>query len=306
MVSEGVFPETVELLKTYLTPLKFKIVNWKLDEHSFTHISDSSKFTEENEIFAVVAQSPNKFGCVENWKILKKVSEKLSATSIGYVSHMHSTALFQCPGNADIDIAVAELQSLGIPMGFGGPHLGVLATKKKLVRQMPGRLVGLTEDSRDERAFCVTLATREQHIRRERATSNICSNQNLMALRATVYLSLLGKEGFKKCAEICRDKTYFLKGQLQEVCAKYGLPLGFVDSEVFNEFTLLAPQSHRLFLDDLVSTSEKADFLLHQPNSLSGHGNKVASLKIAVTEKLTLQRLNEFIDLFKNLVENRT
>jgi glycine dehydrogenase subunit 1 len=153
----------------------------------------------DDSIGGVVVQSPNFFGTIENTAAVSKVAQKHGALSIVGVCEAMSMGILRA--HREADIVAGEAQSFGVPMSFGGPHVGFLATRDKYVRQMPGRLVGMGVDDQNRRSFVLTLATREQHIRREKATSNICTNQSLCALMATIYLATLGPQGLRQAAE---------------------------------------------------------------------------------------------------------
>lgn len=181
----------------------------------------------------LVIQQPNVFGCLEHVEQLCAMARKVGALSIVSFDPL-SLGILKRPADCGADIAVAEGQSLGIPMQFGGPYLGVIACRNEFVRQMPGRLIGETVDREGRRCFVLTIQAREQHIRREKATSNICTNQGLMALRATVYLSLLGPRGLKEVAELCCRKAHYAASQLAQVP---GVELAF-DRPFFKEFSI--------------------------------------------------------------------
>jgi glycine dehydrogenase subunit 1 len=179
---------------------------------------------------AVIIQSPNFFGIVENVKSAAEIAHRKGALLVVVFTEAVSMGILEPP--ADADIVAGELQSFAISPSYGGPYAGILATKEKFIRQMPGRLVGQTTDSRGNRAFCLTLATREQHIRREKATSNICTNQALIALMATVYMTVYGKQGLRELAEQNLAKAHYLGGKLNlRFTGKY-----------FNEFVARAPE----------------------------------------------------------------
>ena len=178
---------------------------------------------------AVVVQSPNFFGLVEDIKAAAEVAHRHGALLIQVFTEAVSLGLLAPP--ADADIAAGELQSLAIAPSFGGPYAGVLATRERYMRQLPGRLVGETKDARGNRAYCLTLAAREQHIRREKATSNICTNQALVALMATVFMTVYGKRGLRELAEQNLAKAHYLAGKL---------PLRF-SAPFFNEFVAEVP-----------------------------------------------------------------
>ena len=161
---------------------------------------------------AVIIQSPNFFGIVEQVKAAAEIAHRRGALLVVLFTEAVSMGLLAPP--ADADIVAGELQSFAISPSYGGPYAGIIATKEKFIRQMPGRLVGQTTDSRGNRAFCLTLSTREQHIRREKATSNICTNQALIALMATVYMTVYGKEGLRELAVQNLSKAHYLAGKV--------------------------------------------------------------------------------------------
>ena len=177
---------------------------------------------------AVVVQSPNFFGVVENVNAAAEIARRKGALLVVAFTEAVSLGLLEPP--AEADIVAGELQSFAIPPSYGGPYAGIIATKEKHIRQMPGRLVGETRDSRGNRAFCLTLSTREQHIRREKATSNICTNQALIALMATVFMTVYGKQGLRELAEQNLAKAHYLAGKLKP---RFSGPF-------FNEFVAVA------------------------------------------------------------------
>ena len=184
---------------------------------------------------AVVVQSPNFFGVLEQWPEIAGIAHRQGAMLIAVVSEPLSLALVKPPSEADI--VCGEAQSFGVPVAFGGPYVGFMATREQFIRQMPGRLVGETRDSEGRRGYVLTLATREQHIRRERATSNICTSQSLMALNATIYLCLLGKTGLRQLAAQNLAKARYAAAELATV---HGASVPF-SAPHFNEFVVKAP-----------------------------------------------------------------
>jgi len=198
-----------------------------------------------------------------------------------------SLGILKTPGEMGFDIATGEGQSLGIPLSFGGPYLGFMAVKSQLVRQMPGRIVGATVDSDGKRGFVLTLQTREQHIRRQKATSNICSNEALCALRAAVFVSLLGREGLKELAEHNYQKAEFAKEELSRV---KGVTVKR-SSATFNEFTVLLPRG----ADEVVRRMIEKGFACGFPlgRFYKGMDNY---LLIAVTEKRTKEEIRRLTD----------
>ncbi|HXW62394.1 MAG TPA: aminomethyl-transferring glycine dehydrogenase subunit GcvPA [Candidatus Acidoferrales bacterium] len=188
------------------------------------------------DVAALVIQSPNFLGCIEYSPELAERMHRTGALLVVAVTEGVSLGAVRAP--ADADIVALEGQSFGLPPSYGGPYVGVIATKEKFVRQMPGRLAGQAADAEGRRGFVLTLATREQHIRRERATSNICTNQALCALAATVHLTLLGKEGLREMAEQNLSKAHFALDALIQIP---GVRRAF-DASFFNEFTIVLPQ----------------------------------------------------------------
>ena len=200
LVSKSVNPNYRAVLETYATgaDLKVKTGDWQL---------------ATGDTACYILQQPNFFGNIEEVSDLADKIHKNGSLFIVSADPI-SLGILKEPGDYGADIVVGEGQSLGNPQSFGGPGLGIFAVKQKYVRNIPGRVVGMTQDIEGKRAFCLTLQTREQHIRREKATSNICSNEALAALAATVYLSVMGKQGLRKVAELCLQKANYLKKKL--------------------------------------------------------------------------------------------
>ena len=233
-ISRAVHPLYRRVVKTYLAPTGYEIVELPFTADGRT---DLSAVGDLSTLAAVAVQSPNFFGCVED---LRACADTVHADPktllVTCFSEPLAYGILKNPGSCGADIVCGEGQSLGIPRSFGGPGLGVFASLQKYVRNMPGRLIGQTVDKDGKRGFVLTLATREQHIRRERATSNICSNQGLCATTATLYMAMLGGTGFRELAALNHDKAAYLKAELQ----KAGLTIAF-DSPVFNEFVVKFP-----------------------------------------------------------------
>jgi len=213
LVARTVHPEYREVLGTYARYGRMSI-------EEFGYVADSGVLDLEElarridgQTAAVIIQSPNFFGIVENVKAAAAIAHKHGALLVMIFTEAVSLGILEPP--ADADIVAGELQSFAIAPSYGGPYAGIIATKEKFIRQMPGRLVGETLDSRGNRAFCLTLATREQHIRREKATSNICTNQALIALMATVFMSVYGKEGLRELAEQNLARAHYLSGKVK-------------------------------------------------------------------------------------------
>jgi glycine dehydrogenase subunit 1 len=231
LIAESVHPEYRLSLATYAANLDLEITTLPTP-HGYLDPDDLAKAVGDKTL-CVVVQHPNFFGCLEEAEALAKIAKAKDALFIVSFDPI-SLGLLKRPGDYGADIAIAEGQSLGNPMSYGGPYLGLLACQEKFVRKMPGRLVGQTTDRRGNRCWVLTLQTREQHIRREKATSNICTNQGLMALKATVYLAALGPQGLRETAELCTRKAHYAADQLAKVP---GVRLRF-HRLFFKEFTL--------------------------------------------------------------------
>lgn len=213
VVSRGVHPQYRATLATYALNLGFETVEVGWDESGRTDLAALEEAVDD-DTFAVAVQSPNYFGVIEPWAPASEIAHAKGALSIGVVTEGLSMALLASPGEGGCDIACGEGQSFGLPLAYGGPYLGFMATSDKHIRAMPGRLAGETVDVDGKKAWVLTLATREQHIRREKATSNICTNVALCALLATVYLSLYGRRGLRRLAEINLQRSAALGRRL--------------------------------------------------------------------------------------------
>src|SRR5512132_3541495 len=222
VLSAAIHPEYRETVRTYFAPLGLQAVEVPIGADGVTD-PDLLAAAVDDDTFAVAVQSPNFYGVVEDWEIGSRAAHAKGALSVAVVAEAISMGLLAPPGERGADIACGEAQALGVPMHLGGPVLGFLTCRSDHRRQIPGRIVGETRDAEGRRAFCLTLATREQHIRRERATSNICTNQGLMAPAANVHCSLLGKRGLREVALQSHAKAEYLKGEIAKV-AGYGVP----------------------------------------------------------------------------------
>ncbi len=233
LVAESVHPEYRHVLDTYLANLDTK-AHVLPTPHGFLDPDDLVKALDD-KTSCVVVQHPNFFGCLEEVEACAAAAHKVGALFVVSFDPI-SLGLLKRPGQYGADVAVAEGQCLGNPLVYGGPYLGLLACREQFLRKVPGRIVGQTVDRRGKRCWVLTLQTREQHIRREKATSNICTNQGLMALKAAVYLAALGPQGLKETAELCTRKAHYAAEQL----AGAGLRLRF-DRPFFKELTVRAP-----------------------------------------------------------------
>jgi len=243
-VSRLIHPHYRRVLETYLKPTDYEIVELPFRPDGTT---DLAQLEAAGELAAVAVQSPKFFGCIEN---LQAVSDKLQdhrTLLIGCFTEPLAFGLIKNPGSQGADIACGEGQSLGVPRSFGGPGLGMFAAKMQYVRNMPGRLVGQTTDVEGRRGFVLTLATREQHIRREKATSNICTNHSLCALASAMYMATLGGTGIRALARLNFDKCEYLKGELRRA----GFRIAF-EQPTFNEFVVEFPEGFVKTYDRLV------------------------------------------------------
>jgi glycine dehydrogenase subunit 1 len=214
VVANSVHPEYREVLRTYLHHQHFPTVESAFsNDTGALDLNDIASKVDKNTA-AVIIQSPNFFGIVEDVKAAAEIAHKNGALLVVLFTEAVSLGLLEPP--RDADIVAGELQSFAISPSYGGPYAGIIATKEKYMRQIPGRLVGETKDTNGNRAFCLTLATREQHIRREKATSNICTNQALIALMATVFMTVYGKEGLRELAEQNLAKAHYLASGLRQ------------------------------------------------------------------------------------------
>ena len=237
LVSRGVHPEYQKVVKTYTKGSNFDLKEIPFDEKGRTDLSSIAENLTENTS-AVVLQSPNFLGTVEEYGRLKEKLAENGTLLIVVVAEALSLGILVAPGTHGADIVVGEGQSLGLPVSYGGPYVGFFATRKNYLRQMPGRLAGETLDQNGKRAYVLTLSTREQHIRRERATSNICTNQGLCALATAIFMSTLGKQGFREMAVLNLRKADYLKKRLANVP---NFKIRFY-ADTFNEFVLECPR----------------------------------------------------------------
>ena len=291
VVLDSVHPEFRQVTKGMLTYMGARFV----DVPSEDGVTDITRLSEvvDAETAAVIVQYPNFFGCIEDLELICNMAKAHGALTI-VATYPIALGMLKPPGACGADIVCGEGQSLGIPMSFGGPYLGFIAVKEALIRRMPGRLAGVTVDNRGQRGFVLTLQAREQHIRREKASSNICSNQALMALNATIYLSLLGRDGLTEVARQSLIKAHYLKRELEKLS---GLKFPF-SAPFFNEFVVHVPGS-----DKVLKKMRKEGILAGVPldcwySGLQDH------LLVAVTEKRTAPELQEYIDIMGGLLHH--
>jgi len=229
----SVHPQYLEVVKTYVQHAGIELELVDFDEQS-GQVGKTIFSKLDDQTAAIVVQSPNFFGCIEELTPVAEAAHARGALLIVVVTEAISLGLLKSPGTCGADIVVAEGQSFGVPLSFGGPYVGLFAVREKYARQIPGRLVGEAFAKQGRRGFVLTLATREQHIRREKATSNICTNEGLIALAATVYLETLGRRGIQEVAQQCAQKAAYTARRISQLD---GYSLRFSGPR-FNEFVV--------------------------------------------------------------------
>jgi glycine dehydrogenase subunit 1 len=283
LVSPTLHPEYRATLRTYLEGQGVSIVGDEDTRIPFEQMLDRHL---DDQTACVIAQNPDFLGRVRN---LKAVADRMHAAGALFIISAYpiSLGLYQAPGEYGADVVVGEGQSLGNPIAFGGPYLGIFATKEKYVRRMAGRLVGQTVDTQGRRGFVLTLQAREQHIRREKATSNICTNQALNALAACVYLSTLGKAGLRQVAELCYHKAHYAARRISR------LPGYRVDlkAEFFNEFVVECPRPVAEINAHLREKKIIGGYDLSRDYPHLGH-----AMLVAVTEMNTREQIDAFVN----------
>jgi glycine dehydrogenase subunit 1 len=281
VTAASVHPEYREILRTHLGNLGVELVTVGTPQ-GFLPPADLLAAVDD-QTACVLVQQPNFFGCLEEAESLGKIAHQAGAKYIVSAEPI-SLGLLKRPGDYGADIVVAEGQSLGSPMAFGGPYLGILACREDLVRRMPGRITGQTTDRDGRRCWVLTLQTREQHIRREKATSNICTNQGLYALRATVYLALMGPRGMREVAELCLQKSRYALGQLSSggrLSSAFARP-------TFKEFVVRDKQGQ---VKDLIEQAGQAGFFAGVPLA-RWYPELDNCFLVTVTEKRTKEEID--------------
>jgi glycine dehydrogenase subunit 1 len=284
LIAKTVHPEYRAVVNTYARNLGIHIETIGYTESGRLDTADLERHFDDT-VAAVVVQSPNFFGSIELTQELSDLAHKNGALMIVNVAEAASMGILKPAGNSDI--VVGEAQSLGVPMSFGGPHIGFIATREKYVRQMPGRLVGMGQDFSGRRAFVLTLSTREQHIRREKATSNICTNQSLCALMVTIYLATVGPEGLR---EICEQNIRKTDYTAQEIARRTPHRVLF-PAPRFNEFVVqlegdYATYAQKLMQKKIVPGLQLSRFYPELNNTML----------VCVTETTTRAQMDSFVE----------
>ena len=285
VVARSLHPEYRQVLATYLANLPVEIMTLPVPEG----IAAPQAIVQavDHRTACVVVQQPNFFGCLEDVRAAADIAHQAGALLVVVVDPL-SLGLLARPGDYGADLVAAEGQALGNPLAFGGPYLGILACREGFVRRMPGRLVGQTVDRHGRRAFVLTLQTREQHIRREKATSNICTNQGLLALRAAVYLLAMGPQGLRAAAELCLQKSRYALRRLTE--AGPWRP-GFA-RPTFKEFVVRADDGR---IEPRLQAARQRGILAGLPLA-TWYPELADGLLVAVTEKRTRQEIDQWVE----------
>ncbi len=284
------------LMAMRVTKRKKIVLGTKLHPHyedvlkSYIGNIDDGDIVEGNEnnidenSACVIVQSPDFYGCPHKYETWRNKCNKVGSLLVVVTNEIISLGMLEAPSQADI--VCGEAQSIGMAMSYGGPHLGFFACKQKFLRQMPGRLCGMTEDSDGRRGFVLTLSTREQHIRREKATSNICTNQGLCALAFTIHMSLLGEDGFKHLARLNHEIACRLAGALNEIDG-----VNVVNEHFFNEFVIDLPKSATVVVEDLATCGIIGGLALE--------GNRML---VAATEMTTQSDIDELVNILSEIL----
>ena len=288
LVSETIDPKTLRVVNTYARFHGIQI-DTIATKDGVTDKVDMEQKLNKSGVAGVIVQQPNYFGIVEDYTGYADLCHNQKALFI-MNSIAADLAVLKTPGEWGADVAVGEGQSLGIPMSFGGPGIGYMCCTEKLMRKLPGRIVGMTKDNRGQRAFVLTLQAREQHIRRQKATSNICSNQSLMALYVTIYLSVMGKEGFKEAAELSYAGAHYLYDAL----LKTGYFKPTYQQPFFNEFCLT-------YDGDIDQLQEECTLM----GFMAGVKIDEHTLMFAVTEQRTQEEIDDFVNTIQTLREEK-
>lgn len=286
VVAQSVHPEYRQIVATYLANLDVELVT--LETPQGTLAPDTFRAAVNDQTACVLLQQPNFFGCVEDMDALAAIAHDAGALVVASVDPI-SLGLLKQPGDDGADIVVAEGQSLGTPMSYGGPYLGIMACREQFLRRMPGRLVGQTVDRQGRRCWVLTLQTREQHIRREKATSNICTNQALLAVRAAIYLTTMGPQGLRDVANLCLQKSHYAAERLT-AGGRLSLPF---PQPWFKEFVVRVGDGR---VDELLATARKEGIFAGLPLG-RWYPELTDCLLIAVTEKRTKAEIDRLAEL---------
>ncbi len=290
LVSETINPNILNVIRTYAAPQGIEVVLIK-EENGHVSLADL-KEKLDGDTAGFIAQTPNVYGIIEDYS---GFSDSLKEEKALFIINQDPSTLshLKTPTEYGADIAVGEAQSLGVPLGYGGPYIGYLATTKKYMRKMPGRICGITEDADGKRAFVLTLQAREQHIRRDKANSNICSNQSLMALFVTIYMATMGKKGLYEVQQISYNHAHYLHDMLLKLAH---FEVAFDNQPFFKEFTLKTD----LDIEKMNQKLAKHGFLGPLNQGLFRE-DKAGLVTFAVTEQRTKEEMDTLIRILGGL-----
>jgi glycine dehydrogenase subunit 1 len=292
----AVHPEYLEVVNTYVQHAGIDLEHVDFDPET-GQTSAQLAAALDGQSAAIVVQSPNFFGCIENVSGLAEMAHAAGALVIVAITESISLGLLKSPGSCGADIVVAEGQSFGVPLSFGGPYVGLFATLEKYARQIPGRLVGEAYDKEGRRGFVLTLATREQHIRREKATSNICTNEGLIALAATVYLETMGRRGLQDVARQCAQKAAYAARRIAEI-EGFSLPFS---APFFNEVIVHGPLNAVEMLSQIASKQNISGGI---PLSRY-YDDRPNDFLVCVTELNTRAQIDALVDAMNSIVSGK-
>lgn len=287
--SDSLHPEYRQVFKTYLEGYKVELVEIPNSGGVFDEYALQKQIDQDTA--CVIIQNPNFYGCIEKVEKIENICHSYGALLVSCVNPI-SLGVLKSPGEYNADIAVGEGQPLGIPLNYGGPYLGFFAVKEKHMRKMPGRIVGMTKDVEGKRGYVLTLQAREQHIRREKATSNICTNEGLIALAATVYLSLIGKEGIKELAYQNVAKSHYLEDKIVKL---KGYQLVF-DHPFFNEFVIRCKKD-----PDKINAALRKEGFIGGLNLGRFYPKMSDCMLLCVTETKSKENLDRFVNALNKI-----
>jgi glycine dehydrogenase subunit 1 len=290
ILSGALHPEYLKVIKAYTEGNGVELITSGIKD-GITNAADIEARMAE-DVACVVVQTPNFLGNIEPMQLLEQAAHKYPKALLIVAVDPISLAILQAPASYNADIAVGEGQALGNSMYMGGPLFGFFASRLDMARAMPGRIVGGTLDVEGKRAYALTLQAREQHIRREKATSNICSNESLCTLAATVYMSLMGREGLVEVASQSAQNAHYLANKLSTVP---GFSLCYPDAPFFKEFALRTPVPPERIINDLLAQGIYAGVDL-KPFGFEGN-----CMLVAVTEKKTIAQIDEYVEALREM-----
>lgn len=289
LISKAIHPFYRQVVQTYCNRAGIELVEIPLKE-GITD-TDAIKQLLDNQTAGVFVQYPNFLGCLEDLKPIAELAHE-SGALFGVSVDPIALGILEAPGHLGADIVTGEGQGLGNALNFGGPYVGLFAVNKSLIRKLPGRLVGVTEDREGRRGYVLTLQTREQHIRREKATSSICTNEQLCALASAIYLSLMGKIGFRQVSNLCIQKAHYLSAAIEKIPG-YSV---YFKQPFFKEFAIRCPVAPQKIIDAMVEHKILAGIDLSRFDYGIEDG-----LLIAVTEKRTKEEMDRLVEVLASL-----